>query len=77
MSKKLRNQMNEYFNLLNKMHEGVIVLNLSANNQKDASREIQNQTSKSCNRILFETDIAREIPNNNPSIQFTKNQRKD
>ena len=71
LSKRLRIQMNEYFNLLNRMHEGIIVLrrslkhgdasqNASINKDGDESEaNISGASQDYESQIMFETVAAR------------------
>ena len=58
--------MNDNFNLLNKMHEGVIVLNYNSKPPIIDTKNGIEPNQKCTHNILFETDVARSILNNDP-----------
>ena len=64
LSKRLRVQMDEYFNLMNRMREGIIVLrrNLTGTSKSTITEnEITDDANDYENEVLFETIAARKI----------------
>ena len=65
LSKRLRVQMNEYFNLMNRAREGIIVLRRHLLTSSSKSTWTENENTDEANdyenEVLFETIAARKI----------------